>query len=176
MMSARLLQGPVRLLSTAALIVLASLLLVLPAWRPSPADAAGAPPSPAPSATPSVTSAATPSPAPAATATPSAAVPSATTAAVPENAPAAAAAPVLSVQVAATPATIARAGQTLTYTVTVKNTGNGALRAMAVSAVAPGLETLTCAPVAQGATLYTATSTTCTASRASTGQDLRIGT
>ncbi|GAA3575651.1 hypothetical protein GCM10022197_35910 [Microlunatus spumicola] len=79
----------------------------------------------------------------------------------------------LSVQLGVAPATITRTGRTLTYTVTVRNTGNGALRDLAVSAVAPGLPTLVCAPVALGATLYTSTTTTCTATRTSTADDLR---
>ncbi|GAB2567335.1 hypothetical protein GCM10009593_00150 [Microlunatus antarcticus] len=74
---------------------------------------------------------------------------------------------------AGSPTTITRTGQAVTYTVTVRNTGNGVLRDLAVSAVAPGLPTLVCAPVALGATLYTSTTTTCTATRTSTADDLR---
>ena len=185
---------PPRPLSLLGLLVLVlGVLLTLQAARPSVASAAGEP-----TATPAATTAASPSAAsppaspsatatrPAETATPTpAATPiptagasttpgtGAAAAAVGSDQVAAAAAPVLSVQVTGSPSTIARTGQAVTSTVTVRNTGNGALRDLAVSAVAPGLPTLVCAPVAQGATLYTSTTTTCTATRTSTADDLR---
>ena len=84
-------------------------------------------------------------------------------------------APALSVGVTSAPVTVARAGQSITYTVTVRNTGNQTLRDAVASAVAPDLPALTCAPVAQGGTLAVGVSTVCTAKRTSTQADLRKG-
>lgn len=166
--------------SLGGLVAFAPAAAAAPDAAPSPSPSAPAPNAPAPSTPAPSAPASTAAPAaaetaaPAATPTPSAKPsPAASSPSPAAAAAAAAAAPVLSVQVLSSPAAVARSGQTVTYTATVKNTGNGALRDLVVAAVATNMPALVCAPVAQGATLYTGTTTTCTASRTSTQQDLR---
>ncbi|MGI3783860.1 MAG: DUF7507 domain-containing protein, partial [Janthinobacterium lividum] len=86
-----------------------------------------------------------------------------------------AAAPSLAVAVTSAPTSVARTGQPITYTVTVRNTGDQALRDTVASAVAPGLPALSCAPVPQGGTLAAGASTVCTARRTSAQADLHKG-
>lgn len=79
----------------------------------------------------------------------------------------------LAVSVTADPAPVTRSGARLTYTVTVTNTGDQSLRDVVTTAVARDLGRLSCAPVAQGATLAARASTVCTGSRPSGPADLR---
>ena len=76
-------------------------------------------------------------------------------------------------QVSTTPAPVARAGVTVTYAVTVKNTGGAAVSDLVVTAVAANLHALTCTPTAQGGTLAAGGTTTCRGARTSTQEDLR---
>lgn len=84
-------------------------------------------------------------------------------------------APAVAVSATTDPATVVRSGQTLRSTVTAVNTGGQPLDDLVVTATGPGLPALSCAPVRQGGTLTAGASTTCTASRTSTQDDLRAG-
>lgn len=134
----------------------------------SPATAPAPTPTPTPRPAPTPRASTAPAPTPSATAAP----PAAGTAAVTSDA-AVAAAPALSVQVTTAPTPVTQAGQPVTYTVTVANTGTSPLRDTVVTAVAVNLHALTCAPTAQGGTLVAGATTTCTGTRTSAQEDLR---
>ncbi|WP_210649865.1 Ig-like domain-containing protein, partial [Nocardioides sp. SYSU D00065] len=73
------------------------------------------------------------------------------------------------------PTRFSTAGETLTYSFAVSNSGNTALRDLAINDPMPGLSTPVCAPVALGGTLPAGESTTCTATYTVTAQDVANG-
>ena len=178
----------------------AALLLGLLVGQPATASAAGpvASTPPTPTSGPSTSAAPTPHPSPTAHPTPTSspaqtqtqsasprpmASPSPTGSLTPTPTPgaaeplgaglAAAAPPVLAVTLTVSPVPVTVAGQTVTHTVAVRNTGGSALAGLVVTAVAANLHALTCTPVAQGGTLAAGGTTTCTGTRTSTAEDLR---
>lgn len=73
------------------------------------------------------------------------------------------------------PTRFTTAGETLTYSFAVSNSGNAALSDLAIDDPMPGLSTPVCAPVAQGETLPAGESTTCTATYTITDADVAAG-
>lgn len=71
--------------------------------------------------------------------------------------------PGLTLEKSAEPAAVAAAGEVVTYTFEVRNTGNVTLTDLQLTDELPGLAPVTCAPVAVGGTLLPGRSTTCTA-------------
>ena len=73
------------------------------------------------------------------------------------------------------PEVFTTAGETLTYTFAVTNTGNVSLSGLTISDPMPGLSTPVCAPVALGGTLPAGDDTTCTATYTVTTADIDAG-
>ena len=78
----------------------------------------------------------------------------------------------LSLTSSTTPSAVSTVGQTVDYTVVVRNRGNVSLRSLIVRSSSPGISALVCAPVPLGGTLGDSQSTTCRASRTVTAADL----
>lgn len=83
--------------------------------------------------------------------------------------------PELALDKSVSPTRFTVAGQTLTYTFEVTNSGNAALSDLALEDPMPGLSTPTCAPVALGDTLPAGDVTTCTATYEVTAADITAG-
>jgi uncharacterized repeat protein (TIGR01451 family) len=74
------------------------------------------------------------------------------------------------------PTRFTAAGETLTYTFEVSNSGNAALTDLAIDDPMPGLSTPVCTPVALGGTLPAGDETSCTATYTVTPADITAGT
>lgn len=83
--------------------------------------------------------------------------------------------PKLDLDKSVSPQTFTTAGDTLTYTFAVTNSGNADLSDLAIADPMPGLSTPDCAPVALGDTLLAGDTTTCTATYTVTGADITAG-
>ncbi|GAA3575658.1 hypothetical protein GCM10022197_35920 [Microlunatus spumicola] len=73
----------------------------------------------------------------------------------------------------ASPTTVTSVGQRVDYTFVVRNKGNRSLVDLVVGASSPGVSALVCSPSALGGSLGDNRTTTCTATRTVTAQDLR---
>ncbi|MGL5406758.1 MAG: DUF7507 domain-containing protein [Propionibacteriaceae bacterium] len=81
--------------------------------------------------------------------------------------------PKFTVKKAASPLQITRAGEVVTYSITVENTGNVTMSSLAVTD--PKVAALSCTPVAQGADLDPGKTTVCTGTYTATQTDVNAG-
>ncbi|GAA1390266.1 DUF7507 domain-containing protein [Luteococcus peritonei] len=84
-------------------------------------------------------------------------------------------APAIQLTKSANPSQVSAAGQSVTYTFAVRNTGNVTLSSLALADPMAGLSAISCAPTALGGQLAPGATTSCTATRATTVADMNAG-